>query len=94
MAETNQAAVSWGATVDAASGPAPPAAVSSALCAILESYSRVRREQTVAAAMAEADAAAAAAGVVDYRLVTSTHESDAPETEEVTPEWVADFRAG
>lgn len=82
--EQNHATASWGATVDAPTGPALPAAMSPALSANVEARSRVRRVQTAAEAMAEAKAAAATASLVDDRLVTSERGDDVPQTEATT----------
>lgn len=78
--ENNTGADTWGTTVDAPFGPAPPAAMSPARSAILEGRSRVGRVQTAAVVMVEAKAAATMAGLVDDGLVTSLNGGDMPQT--------------
>lgn len=87
VAEEHKGVASWGATVGAPTGPAPPEAGSRALTTLLEleERARVARTRTAAEASAEAAAAAVAACHVDPALVTTATADEKPQLQAGAP---------
>lgn len=77
----NTGAASWGATVDAPSGPAPSVARSGAVSTTAERPPNASHTQVAAVAAAEAAAAAVVASQVDAPLVTPAAASSPPQVQ-------------